>query len=139
MFTIGMLAMFFVGRLEPGTTKTVLSLVTGFVSSHAIGSMFAVAYSIPSQLAAEEEEKTNVTNSAMYFAVQGLFAGVASAIATGVVLVALKKASEGAEGTPAMTYMTLIAAAGTIISFILTFILPKHLMQLGRKRGKTDK
>ena len=139
MFTIGMLAMFFVGRFTDGTLKTVLAIVTGLISSFAIGSMFSVAYSIPSQLAAEEEEKTNVTNSAMYFAVQGLFAGVASAIATGVVLVALKKASEGAEGTPAMAYMTLIAAAGTIISFILTFILPKHLMQLGRKRGKTDK
>ena len=95
--------------------------------------MFAVAYSIPSQLAADEEERTGVTNSAMYFAVQGLFAGVATGIGTGIVLTALKKASENATGVPAIAYMTLIAAAGTVIAFILTFILPKELLKLGKK------
>jgi hypothetical protein len=134
-YSIGMLAMFFVGLMGGGMAKTICSVITGLISSFAIGAMFAVAYSIPSQLAAEEEEKTNVTNSAMYFAVQGLFAGIATGIGTGVVLTALKKASENVpEGqVPAVAYITLIAAIGTIVSFVLTFILPKSLMKLGKK------
>ena len=132
-FVVGMLAMFGVGFIQAGTVKLVMSIVTGLISSFAIGAMFAVAYSIPSQLAAEEEEKNGVSNSAMYFAVQGLFAGVASGIATGLVLTALKKGSEN--GGTAMTYMTVISAAGALLSFALTFILPKNLLSL----GKTDK
>lgn len=131
IFSVGMLAMFGTGFAPDGAVKLALSIGTGLISSFAIGAMFAVAYSIPSQLAAEEEEKSGVSNSAMYFAVQGLFAGVASGIATGVVLVALKKGSEN--GGNAMTYMTVICAAGALVSLALTFILPKSLLTLGKK------
>lgn len=135
-FVLGMLAMFCVGFIPAGAAKTAASVVTGLISSFAIGAMFAVAYSIPSQLAAEEEEKNGVSNSAMYFAVQGLFAGVASGIGTGLVLTALKKGSEN-NGT-AMTYMTVIAAAGALVSFALTFILPGSLLKLGKQDNKKE-
>lgn len=130
-FSVGMVAMFFVGLMGQGMSKTVLSIVTGLISSLAIGALFAVAYSIPSQLAAEEEEKTGVANSAMYFAVQGLFSGVATGIATGIVLVALK----GTEKNPtdAIKYMTAISALGTLIALVLTYRLPKSLLELGQK------
>lgn len=129
-YTVGMAAMFLVGKFTADSQKLILSIITGLISSLAIGSMFAVAYSVPSQLAAEEEEKTGVTNSAMYFAVQGLFAGVASGLATGVVLTVLKKI-----GVNAVSYMTLICAIGTVVAFALTFILPKKLMEMGREAG----
>ena len=134
MFTIGMLLMFAVGRMEAGQTKTIMSIVTGLISSFAIGALFSVSYSVPSQLAAEEEEKTGVANSAMYFAVQGLFQGVATGIATGVVLTALK----GTENSKsdAIIWMTVIAAAGTFIAFWLTWLLPKSLLKLGKKDNK---
>lgn len=132
MFTLGMTMMFFVGAFAAGTMKFVLSIVTGLISSFAIGSMFAVAYSVPSQLAADENEKTGVSNSAMYFAVQGLFSGVATGIATGVVLTALKTASVDLTDGP-MMYLTLVAAAGTVISFALTYILPKNVLKMGKK------
>ena len=122
-------------RLGQGTVKTVLSIVTGLLSSLAIGALFAVAYSVPSQLAAEEEERSGVSNSAMYFAVQGLFAGVASGIGTGVVLTALKGSEKAASG--AIRYMTLIAAAGTLLSFILTYTLPRSLSELGREEKES--
>ena len=131
-FTAGMLYMFAVSFLSQGTLKTVLSVTTGLVSSFAIGALFAVAYSIPSQLAAEEEKKTGVANSAMYFAVQGLFAGIATGIATGVVLTALKGSEDAASG--AIRYLTLISAIGTVISFLLTFILPKSLTRMGKEK-----
>ena len=129
-FSLGMLSMFAVSLLGQGMTKTVLSIVTGLISSLAIGALFAVAYSVPSQLAAEEEEKTGVSNSAMYFAVQGLFAGVATGLGTGVVLTALKGSESAASG--AIRYMTLIAAGGTLLSFALTYTLPKSIAGLGK-------
>ncbi len=134
-FSLGMISMFAVSRLGQGTVKTVLSIVTGLLSSLAIGALFAVAYSVPSQLAAEEEERSGVSNSAMYFAVQGLFAGVASGIGTGVVLTALKGSEQAASG--AIRYMTLIAAAGTLLSFILTYTLPRSLSELGREEKES--
>lgn len=128
-FAVGMMAMFCVGFLPAGTLKTVLSVVTGLISSFAIGPMFAVAYSMPSQLAAEETEETGVSHSAMYFAVQGLFAGVASGIATGAVLVALKQ-------TETVTFMTLICSLGSLAAFALTFLLPKSVSGMGRSGSK---
>ena len=67
----------------------------------------------------------------MYFAVQGLFQGTATGIATGIVLNALKGTEASHSG--AIAYMTAIAAAGTLISLLLTWTLPKHLMELGKK------
>ena len=126
-YSVGMLAVYFVGLLEAGTLKSVLSVCAGLICSLAVGAMFSVAYSVPAQLAAEEEERTGVSNSAMYFAVQGLFAAVASGIATGLVLTFLK-VTDGM-----MTYMTVIAAAGTLVSFLLSFALPKSIVKLGAK------
>jgi len=135
-FSAGMILMYLIATLVPaGMPKTICSVLGGLISSFAIGAMFAVAYSVPAQLAAEEEKKTGISHSAMYFAVQGLFAGVAAGIATGLVLTALKKTTIG--GQSAVFYMTLISAAGTIISFGLSFLLPKAVAEMG-KTGKND-
>ena len=71
---------------QAGALKAILSIVAGLCCSLAVGALFSVAYSVPAQLAAEEQEKTGISNSAMYFAVQGLFAGVATGLGTGIVL-----------------------------------------------------
>lgn len=131
MFAIGMISMFAVSFLPVGTVKTVLSILTGIICSFAVGSMFAVAYSVPSQLAADEEKNTGISNSAMYFAVQGLFSGVATGIGTGLVLTALK----GTEDNPSngMVYLTLIAGIGSLVAFALTAILPKSITSMGKE------
>lgn len=138
-YAVGMAAMFSVGAfLSGGTAKTVLSIVAGLICSFAIGAMFAVAYSVPSQLAAEEQEKTGISNSAMYFAVQGLFSGVASGVGSGVVLTALKKASEAPDSS-AMKYMTLISAAGILVALGLSFVLPRSILLMGKDGPKDGK
>lgn len=137
VYTVGMIAMFATGRLADGSTaKMACSIVCGLIASLAIGAMFSVAYSVPSQLAADEEKVTGVSHSAMYFAVQGLFAGVATGIATGIVLTALKANSGQGTVNGPVSYMTLICAAGTLVSFALTFLLPRSLKELG-KESKT--
>ncbi len=134
IFALGMGAMFGVSFLEAGTLKTVLSVCTGLISSFGIGALFSVAYSVPAQLAAEEEEKTGVSNSAMYFAVQGLFSGVATGIGGSVVLTALK----GTEQHPTnnIIYLTLICAIAMLAACALTWVLPKSIIQMGKKQGK---
>lgn len=129
IFAVGMLAMFGVSLLPAGTLKTILAIVTGLISSFGIGAMFSVAYSVPSQLAAEEEKKTGVSNAAMYFAVQGLFAGVAAGIGGGAVLTLLKTQN-------IVRYMTPICALGVLAAFVLSYILPKSIQNMGRKSDK---
>ena len=136
IYTLGMTSLFGISFLADGTLKMVLSIVGGVISSFAIGSLFAVAYSIPSQLAAEEQEKTGVSNSAMYFAVQGLFSGVATGIGTGAVLTALKGSEDS--HSSAIFLLTLISAAGTFVAFLVSYILPKTLTTIGVKEEKTS-
>ncbi len=132
-YAVGMLSMFAVGLMPSGMVKTVLSVATGLLSSLSIGALFAVAYSVPAQLAADEEKATGVSHSAMYFAVQGLFSGVATGIGTGIVLVALKGSEESSSG--AIRFMTLISAIGVLLAFFLTFTLKKSLLNLGKESG----
>ncbi len=87
---------------------------------------------MPSQLAADEEAKTGHSNSAMYFAVQGLFSAVAAGIATGPVLNGLKESEK-------VVTMTLICAAAMLVSFALTFILPVSVRKMGRETPEADK
>ena len=133
-FAIGALFLFGISFMPQGTLKTVLSVISGLVCSLGIGALFAVAYSVPSQLAADEEKKTGVSNSAMYFAVQGLFAGIATGIGTGIVLTALKGSETSNSG--AIKYMTLICAVAVMVSFALTFTLPKVIRTMGKEENK---
>ncbi len=131
MFSLGGLSMFGVSFLCAGLLKTVLSILAGLICAFSIGAIFASAYSVPSQLAAEEELKSGISNSAMYFAVQGLFDGVVSGIGVGLVLTALKQASQG-PGPGAIIYLTLISALATLVSAVLTGILPQSVKDIGK-------
>ena len=114
-------------RMEDGTTaKKVVSIIGGLLSSFSIGALFAVAYSVPAQLAAEEEKRTGISNSAMYFAVQGLFSGVASGIGGQAVLTFMKTQD-------IVLYMTLVCALAMLVSFALTFLLPKSVQNMGKE------
>ena len=127
IFALSMATLFGVAFVQNNTIRNILAVFGGIVCSFAVGAIFSVAYSIPSQLAADDEKRTGISHSAMYFAVQGLFSGVASGLATGIVLVALKK-------TDSITYMTLISAIACVIAFAFTYILPQSIVQLGREK-----
>ena len=140
-FSVGMLSLFGVSFIPAGGVRTVLSVSAGILCSLAIGALFSVAYSVPSQLAADEEKKTGIANSAMYFAVQGLFSGVATAIGSYVVLNALKAAAGSISDTSSVNpiyFMTAVSAAGTLLSFVLTYMLPRSLVNMGKKHKKGD-
>ena len=127
VFAVGMLMMFGCKFIDNDTTKLILGLASGIVCSFAVGSLFSVAYSIPSYLASKEEKETGIAHSAMYFAVQGLFAGVFTGLATGVVLVALKE-------TGTIYLLTVVAAVACILAFILMAILPTSIKVFGKDK-----
>ncbi len=131
IFAVGMAAMFAVSYFPAGTLKTILAIVTGLISSFGIGAMFSVAYSVPSQLAAEEEKRTGISNAAMYFAVQGLFAGVASGIGGQAVLTMMKTNN-------VVKYMTLVCAIAVLVAFVLSFMLPKSVTLMGKKDSEQN-
>lgn len=131
IFSLAMILMFFFQFIENEKAKLILAVIGGLICSFSIGSLFSVAYSVPAYLAAKEEEKTGMSHSAMYFAVQGLFSGVFSGLATGVVLVILKQSG-------CINVLTLISAIGCLYALMLIFILPKNVKLLG-KENQNDK
>ncbi|MBQ7354359.1 MAG: MFS transporter [Clostridia bacterium] len=125
VYSIGMSLMFF-ARMLPEAILLPAAIGCAIIVSFAIGAFFSVIYTIPSHLAAEENAKGNVCASSMYFAVQGLFEGVAAGLASGVVLVALKQ--NGLIG-----YMTLIVAGACMTAFLMACFLPRSIAMLGKE------
>lgn len=128
MFSIGMIVMFACGMNLNALTNTqalIVAIAGALLSSFAIGTFFSVGYTVPSALAQIEYEKKGISVSSMYFAVQGLFEGIASGIATGLVLVALKT-------TGTILYMPLIVVCACMTAFNMSFLFPKSISQMGK-------
>ena len=62
----------------------------------------------------------------MYFAVQGLFEGVAAGVATGLILTALKD-------NDVIWLLPIIVATCAVIAFGMTFALPKEIKFFGKQ------
>lgn len=128
IFSLGMTLMF-VCRLLPLNMMTLFAMGCGVIVSFAIGAFFSVTYTVPAHLAAEENKKSGICASSMYFAVQGLFEGIATGFATGIVLVFLKQKG-------LISIMTILVAAFCMAAFVLAFFLPKSIAQLGKEGGE---
>lgn len=128
LFSVGMLVMFACGMNLNALSDTgalLVAIAGAVLSSFAIGAFFSVGYTVPSALAQIEYEKKGISVSSMYFAVQGLFEGVASGIATGLVLVTLKT-------TGTILYMPLIVVIACMTAFNMSLLFPKSISQMGR-------
>ena len=78
------------------------------------------------------EKRTGISHSAMYFAVQGLFSGVASGIGGTAILTLLKATSLWEHKST--FYITVVAAIAALIAFGLAFLLPKSISELGKEK-----
>lgn len=138
VYTLSMISMFFVARyVEVGIAKTLCCVLGGVFASFSIGAMFAVAYSIPAQLASDDEKRTGISHSAMYFAIQGLFSALAAGIGGSAILTILK--TNNLFDLPGTYFITIFSAIACFIAFILAFFLPRSIRDLGKeKRDETD-
>lgn len=129
IFIVGMGIMCVCNLCSPYLTNIQLNTVAicgGIFVSFALGAFFWVSYAIPSFLARREMEKHNRDVSSMYFAVLGLFEGVAAGIATGPILVALKEYN-------VVALLPIISAICCIAAFGMTFGFQKELRFMGKE------
>lgn len=128
VFAIGMAVMFLCNRASGAMTELHLTLVAvlgGIFVSFAIGAFFSVTYTVPSHLAQRELEQSGASVASMYFAVQGLFEGVAAGIATGPILVTLKD-------TDSIHLLPLVAILTCGAAFAMSFFFPRTIAKLGK-------
>lgn len=128
VFSLGMTLMF-ACRMLPLSIMTPFAIGCGIIVSFAIGAFFSVTYTVPAHLASEENQRSGICVSSMYFAVQGLFEGIAAGFATGIILVFLKQYD-------LISIMTIIVAAFCMAAFVMAFFLPKSISKLGKEGGE---
>ena len=129
IFSVGMIIMYICTLCTSVLSQFQLMLVAifgGIFVSFAIGAFFSVTYTVPSHIAQREFETTGKNVATMLFAVQGVFEGVASGIATGFILVTLKDNS-------LIQILPLIVAACCMIAFFMSFGFPKIISKMGQK------
>ncbi|MBE7056546.1 MAG: MFS transporter [Ruminococcaceae bacterium] len=134
VFSVGMSLMIFCPLL-PKTLQLPYAIMCAVIVSFSIGAFFSITYTIPSQLAAEENERSGVCASSMYFAVQGLFEAISAGIATQVVLVFIRTfRAGGAESGPLVKFLPLIVAGFCMVAFLMAFLLPESIAKLGKEK-----
>lgn len=133
LFSAGMTVMFcccvFGGNFND-LQRTLIAIFGGILVSFAIGSFFSITYVVPSNLASLRLKNTGNNVATMYFAVQGLFEGIASGIATGAILVWLKDIDF-------IILLPLIVVLACMITFVMSLFFPKTISLMG-KEIKTD-
>ena len=116
------------------TVRLLVAAVGGILSAFGTGCFFSINYPIPSTLAENERKATGISHPAMYFAVQGLFGGVAAAVSTGLVWVNLKNIGGG----QFIWIMPIVVILGGIVSMVITKFLSKDVTEIGQIKEKKD-
>ncbi len=126
IYALGMLMMF-ACQFLPRPLMLPYAMLCSIIVSFGIGAFFSVTYIIPSQLAADENLRSGICASSMYFAVQGIFEAVSAGFASGILLVFLKQ-------NGLVKYTTGIVAFFVLCAFALAFFLPKSIAEIGKER-----
>ena len=104
---------------------TLVALFGGIFISFAIGAFFSITYIVPTHLAKKEFERTGNNVSSMFFAVQGLFEGIAAGIATGPILVTLKDKD-------VISLLPIVVIICCMTAFVLSFFFSKDISLMGK-------
>ena len=130
IFAIGMGVLFLCGVLSGKVsmgTLTLIALCGGLFISFSIGAFFSVTYTVPSHVAQVEYEKSGKMVSGMFFAVQGVFEGIAAGIATGFILVTLKDYD-------CILLLPIIVIVCCVAAFLMSFLFDKDIAYMGKEK-----
>ena len=116
------------------TVRLVVAALGGILSAFGTGCFFSINYTIPSNIADNERRETGISHPAMYFAIQGLFGGVASALSTGIVWVNLKNIGGG----QFIWIMPLVVILGGLVSMVMTKLMSKDVSEIGKVGKKKE-
>lgn len=129
VFAIGMLVLLFC-YFNPFNFSNlelhIIAVLGGIFISFSIGAFFSITYSVPSNIAELEYQRTGKTVSAMYFAVQGIFEGIAAGIATGIILTALKNFD-------CIWLLPIIASITCGLGFIMSYGFNNDIKLMGKE------
>lgn len=136
IFSIGMSLMMFC-YIIPAKWQMLFAIGCALIVSFAIGAFFSITYTVPSQLASEENLKGEVCASSMYFSIQGLFEAISASLATQVILVGIRYSFGGNADTETsgelMKFFPLFVSGFCMIAFIMAFFLPKTMAFMGKE------
>ena len=128
IFSVAMvilLACFFIAGKVPEIVLTLIAVFGGIFVSFSLGAFFSITYTVPTNLAQREMTLRGNNVSSMYFAVQGLFEGLAAGIATGPILTALKHYD-------IIYLLPVVAIICCLIAFIMSFFFPEEIGYMSR-------
>ena len=114
-----------VGELAP-IVLTLIAVFGGIFISFSLGAFFSITYTVPTHLAQREMERSGQSVASMYFAVQGLFEGVAAGIATGPILTLLKDKD-------VIALLPVVVIVCCAIAFLMSFRFPPEIRDMGRE------
>ena len=129
IFALGMMVMllcYLAADILSPLALTLIAMFGGVFVSCALGAFFSVSYTIPTYLARKELQEHGNDVASMYFAVQGLFEGIAAGVATGLILVMLKKYDS-------IVLLPVIVAFFCVVAFVMTFWFKDHLANMGKE------
>ena len=136
VFSIGM-SLMMICHIVPAAWQMPVAICCALIVSFAIGAFFSITYTVPAQLASEQNQATEVCGSSMYFSVQGLFEAVSAALATQVILIAIRTGftfkSTGDYDSSLMKFFPLFVAGFCMIAFVMAFFLPKSMAYMGKE------
>lgn len=113
------------GRLAP-IVLTLIAVFGGVFVSFSLGAFFSITYTVPTHLAQRELQQNGNSVSGMYFAVQGVFEGVAAGIATGPILTLLKDFD-------VIALLPVVVIICCAIAFLMSFRFPKEISDMGKE------
>ena len=128
VYTLGMIIMYFCNINSDKLSNlwlTLIAILGGIFVSFAIGAFFSVTYTVPTALAQMEYKRSGKLVANMYFAVEGLFEGIAAGIATGPILVFLKD-------NKCISWLPIIVSVSCAVAFGISFAFPRSVKTLGK-------
>ncbi len=130
VFSVGMVILLLCYKLlainpDNMTIVTVIAIIGGIFVSFSLGAFFSITYSVPTNLAQRELRLNGNSVSGMYFAVQGLFEGVAAGIATGPILTLLKDKN-------VIYLLPIVVIVCCAIAFVMSFFFPSEIKYMSK-------
>lgn len=130
-YMLAMLVLALCVFIPNGPARLIVACLGGVFSAFGTGCFFSINYVIPSTMAVMEQKENGISHPAMYFAVQGLASGIATAISTGLVWVNLKNAD--------VIYLApYIVIVGGFVSLFLTTFLDKKICDIGKSTSEEE-
>ena len=133
IFSIGMGILLLCYAIANTVLPIVLTLIAvfgGIFISFSLGAFFSITYIVPTNLAQRELTENGNSVSGMYFAVQGLFEGVAAGIATGPILTTLKDKN-------VIYLLPVVVILLCAIAFVMSFFFPDDIRYMSKNVAVT--